>query len=64
MIYKDKKANKPPLPLWVESYSFKDVKESQDEVNILAYFHFREEILWRHDPLDMVKEHCINHRYM
>jgi hypothetical protein len=33
------------------------------EVNILESFHFREEIFWRHDPLDVVKENCINHRY-
>jgi hypothetical protein len=62
-LYRDKKAIWPPLPLWVGSYSFKDVKEAQDEVDILTSFHFREEIFWRHDPLNIVKEHCISHRY-
>jgi hypothetical protein len=28
----------PPLPPWIGSYSFKDIKEAQDEVNTMAYF--------------------------
>jgi hypothetical protein len=42
-LYRDKKAIWPPLPLWVGSYSFKEIKESQAEVNTLASFHFGEE---------------------
>jgi hypothetical protein len=56
-LYRDKKSIWPPLPLWVGSYSFKDIKEAQDKVNTLEYFHFGEEIFWRHDPLDVVINH-------
>jgi hypothetical protein len=42
-LYKDKKDIWPPLPLWISSDSFKEVKEAQVEVDILKYFHFGEQ---------------------
>jgi hypothetical protein len=39
-------------------YNFKDVKEAVVEAQTLATFHFGEERFRRHDPLDMVIQHC------
>jgi hypothetical protein len=57
ILYRDKKAIWPPLPLWIDSYSFANTKKAQDEVDVFLSYHFREEIFKRHDPKKVVKEH-------
>jgi hypothetical protein len=44
--------------LCLGSYSFKDVKEVQVEVDTLETFHNGEEIFHKHDPLKVVSRHC------
>jgi hypothetical protein len=57
ILYRDKKAIWPPLPLWIGTYSFSNTKQAQDEVDTLLSYHFREEIFRRHDLKKVIKEH-------
>jgi hypothetical protein len=57
ILYQDKKSIWPPLPLWIDTYSFANTKKSQDEVDTLLSYHFGEERFRRHDPKKVVKEH-------
>jgi hypothetical protein len=62
-LYRDKKAIWPPLPFWVESYSFRGIKQDQVEVDTLLSFFFQEERLQRNDPKQVVKEYCSKHKH-
>jgi hypothetical protein len=62
-LNRDKKLIWPPLPLWVGSYSFKDIKESQEEMDTLNYFTFGEERFHRHDPQKVINTHYHNCKY-
>jgi hypothetical protein len=62
-LYRDKKSIWPPLPFWVESYSFEGIKQAQVEVDTLLSFFFREERLRRNDPKQVVKEYCSKHKH-
>jgi hypothetical protein len=62
-LYKEKKSIWPPFPLWVWLYSFEYVKQAQAEVDTLTSFYFREKILWRNDPLDVVKKYYLRHKH-
>jgi hypothetical protein len=62
--YIEKRRLLAPATLWVGSYSFGSIKQSQEEVDTLLSFHFREERLWRHDPKKVVKEHCSKYKHL
>jgi len=57
VLYQDTKAIWPPLPLWIDSYSFENTKKSQEKVDTFLSYHFREERFKMHDPKKVVKEH-------
>lgn len=57
VLVRDKKLTWPPLPFWLGSYCFKDVKEAQAKVDTLEKFHFGEERFRRHYPLKIVSSH-------
>jgi hypothetical protein len=57
MLYRDKKAIWPPLPLYIDTYLFSNTKKIQEEVDILLSYHFGEERFRRHDPKKVIKEH-------
>jgi hypothetical protein len=57
MLYQFKKEIWPPLPLYVGNYFFENTKHSQEEVNTLLSYHFREEWFQKNDPNNVVRDH-------